>query len=298
MGTRRSRHNKGRKPIYKEHRLHLEPANVILDQGSKYLTGSRFGFLRWTPQEEAAVFTLCGANSNIEICADVLGRWPRAIAQRATDNRLSMSREWWSQLLSPTQMAKRQDVLARRAERHRLRDVLIAEKRAARMDAVLRGRTAYPFVAEEKPETVDLLEVNDLVPKGLPEWIRADICQNIMLALLEKETTLTELKANRASANFFVRKFYREEGDHRLVSLESDDDTQAYDEIAGAMARDEWGWTEVNNRREAYDLLGTFAQADQIGAVYQAEIRRAHRKAHDAGIHLSYRETKEGMDAA
>lgn len=64
---------------------------------------------------------------------------------------------------------------------------------------------AYPFVPRVREEHADLIAVNALVPRSLPG--REDVCQEIMLALLEGQTTLAELKALRGNVSAFIKRF-------------------------------------------------------------------------------------------
>src|SRR5690348_11715324 len=109
MGTRRSRHNKGRKPLYKDfrHNLVLEPAEAILDRGARYYNGLWLDRHRtWTDKDQAALFVLCGARADISKCADVLGRPPTNLAHRARDVGLTLPPEWRSLITKEKQPAK------------------------------------------------------------------------------------------------------------------------------------------------------------------------------------------------
>lgn len=298
---KKSPHNFGRKPLYKEHRQHLvlETADTILARGPRYWDGVRLNQgLNWSDADHAALFTLCGAGSEIEACADTLARSPRTLAHRALDIGIRLPTPWWRFALSPRRWQARQDAESRREERReerRAKRETEESERTARREARMRGPLQYPYLPDSTPESIDLLSVNALVPKGLPEWIRADICQNIMLAVLEGETTLTQLKEKRESSQYYIKRFYREEVDHNLVSFDHRDDERAYDEIAGAMSREDWSRSEINDRRRAYSALETFVHPVQLGAVYNAEIRRAQKHAHESGQYLSYRETERAV---
>ena len=52
----------------------------------------------------------------------------------------------------------------------------------------------YPFIVDDPTEEHELLmAVHDAVPKGLPRGIREDVCQDLLVAILSNEFTLTEL---------------------------------------------------------------------------------------------------------
>lgn len=275
----------------------LQSADTILARGPRYWGGKwADARLDWSDADQAALFALCGAGAAIEASADALARAPKALAHRALHNGIRLPNAWRQYALTPAKWQARLDAVARREERRHKRAIEIAEKLAAR-EAHKRGLLQYPYVADPAPEHLDLLVVNDLVPKGIPEWIRADICQNIMLAVLEGEITIAKLKEKRESAQYFIRRFYREEVDHKLVSFDHRDDERAYTDIAASVARDHWDRSEMNDRRRSYEVLGTFASPTQIGAVYHAEIRRAQKRAHESGTYLSFRETEHEVVA-
>lgn len=61
------------------------------------------------------------------------------------------------------------------------------------------GSACYPFIAHDPRKTTgaDLVaKVNKAVPRGLPEEIRADICQDLICAILAGEMTEADLQGN------------------------------------------------------------------------------------------------------
>jgi hypothetical protein len=91
---------------------------------------------------------------------------------------------------------------------------------------------AYPFVRKVNAGSTDLLLVNSLVPTGLPG--REDICQEIMLALLEKRITIEQLKAARSNIRAFINKFKREnyeEGGFAISLDEPRHDGQSWHDV-------------------------------------------------------------------
>lgn len=118
---------------------------------------------------------LCDAKAPVEKSSLGLGRSPTSIAHRASDTGLTLPKEWHD---------------------------LITRRQAAKPRAP-RSTLQYPYLLEAKGEHASLLEVNALIPRGLPDHIRADVCQEIMLALWERDTSLEELRADKA----LVRKF-------------------------------------------------------------------------------------------
>jgi len=88
-----------------------------------------------------------------------------------------------------------------------------------RRRAPLAQRLAFPYIITRRPEHETLLFVNSLVPAGLPEWIRADICQTMMLEILEGN--LTKDRIDYATVSGFVRRIKVENWDYRTVSLDA-----------------------------------------------------------------------------
>lgn len=133
----------------------------------------------WARCEDVILKALCDADAPLEKSADGLGRSPSSIAHRARDTGLRLPKEW-ADLIRPK----------------RLR----AEARVA---------LQYPYIQKVRGEHAELLAVNSLVPRGLPDHMRADICQEIMLAIWTKEVSLDELRSDRALVNRFVKGFRR-----------------------------------------------------------------------------------------
>lgn len=67
---------------------------------------------------------------------------------------------------------------------------------------------SYPFVSVPRECNAALLAVNAIVPPGIPG--REDVCQNILLAILEGRTTFAEIQTNRAALSAFCRAHHRE----------------------------------------------------------------------------------------
>lgn len=233
--------------------------------------GAWMKWQRWSASCHLSVVTLCGAQADIGKSSDALGRPASSIAHHARDHGLILPPQW-------------------RAE--------IPRAYTVRTGSPRREALQYPFVQGAQPDGADLLAVNAMVPKSLPEHVRADICQTIMLALFEGETSMAQLRANQSSASYFIRKFYRENYDRREISLEGNgDDERAYDEIAAAISRDEWSWNELNDRRKAYDGLRTRVSAQQFGHVYEAEIAEYQRREAEAGGSILFDEAEELAEA-
>lgn len=128
----------------------------------------------WKARHELKV--LASAGADIDRVADILGRSPTSIAWRCKRDNLALPPAWAS--------------LIRRAYKPR--------PRKPRWTPL-----AYPYVNFRRAENETLLLVNEMVAHALPG--REDVCQDIMLAILERGLT-----PDRATVNEFVRKFRRE----------------------------------------------------------------------------------------
>jgi hypothetical protein len=82
----------------------------------------------------------------------------------------------------------------------------IAERAAALIKRLPSpANLSYPYASKVRPVSDDLEAVNSIVPRGVPG--REDICQEIMLALLENVITLADVKSNAARLRSFVASF-------------------------------------------------------------------------------------------
>lgn len=153
---------------------------------------------------------------------------------------------------------------------------------------------SYPYVVRVTNDAAELLAVNSIIPKVYPEAMRADICQEIMLALLEGRTTINELRQNRQKSAWFLRKFYTDnfEGAGHAVSLTSDDDGRSYDEIASSIAAKEWHREQYAGRCRYADALMSFQPPTQIDDVWRAQIHK-----HAERLGLSFDEAAELTEA-
>ena len=170
----------------------------------------------------------------------------------------------------------------------------------ARVSAMAtRSNLAYPYIVRRRDEHADVLAINDLVPRAFPDQMRADICQEAILAVLEGKTTIAELRANRASSRWFMKKFWRDnfEDCGFAVSLDAArDDWSGYD-IASAAAAKEWHRDQMNERRRAFDSLRAFQPPTQVEDVYLAQIARRHAELADRAYSFDEVEELLGREA-
>jgi hypothetical protein len=281
MGTRRSRHNRGRKPLYKEKRtgfidtadddvLRFTPADaaaLIMARPPRYYDALWLDHNRdWADADLRDVAAVCQAGGDINKAADIFGRPPKSIAHRARDLGLTLPPEW-----------------------RRLVSTYISTPP--------RLILAFPYIAKARPEHSDLLRVNNMVPRGFSEWVRADIAQNIMLALYEGTVTIEDVEKNKDKMRWFIKKFYQEQSPHQEVSMTPlEDDGRSYDEIASAMAAESYH-NEANDRRCAFDAVANYHAPSQIEDVFEREVRAAQFRLHRNHAHVSRGEARAMLES-
>jgi hypothetical protein len=139
----------------------------------------------WTPGELSALRILVGANALLERTADILGRTPSSITWRCRDDHIRFPSAW-------------KKARGPRPKTPRIKLALISAPVAT---------LVYPYVTKARAETADLLLINDLVSRAYPDHMRADICQDIFLAMLEGKTTIEALQANKWRIREYVSRF-------------------------------------------------------------------------------------------
>lgn len=277
MGTRRSKHNKGRKPTYKDHRsvaAHLlaHPAYPNWGWGDgESLHGWHNNRLWWKNTDIFKLDILCEADADVHGAADALGRPPKTLAHKARDLGLVLPIEW-SRLIRPKYVPR-----LRRPK-----------------DAILN----YPYITKPRDEHADLLAINEIIPKSIPDNMRADMCQEIMLAILEGQTTLAALKEKSRSGTYFIKKFYHdnyEDGGH-AISFSQNDEGWNSDRIASSVAAKEWYREQFMDRTSYTDTLKTFTPPTQFEAAWRDQIGRIALKQHELGQFLSEEEVEEMLE--
>ena len=229
----------------------------------------------WRSVDELKLGVLCDAKADIEASADAIGRSPTSIAHRARDTGLTLPKQW-AALIAPKRSSKK----------------LILEPRSM----------AYPYIAKARPEHADILAINAIVPNGLPESMRGDVCQEIMIAILEGRTTLEQLKARNGTAAYFIRQFYKdnfEQGGNAL-SFNSADDDRSYDEAAASVAAREWAQGKQAELARDYTAATRlpFTPPNQFEAAWRDQVGRFRISRQDLGQLLSYEEAEELLEAA
>jgi hypothetical protein len=83
-----------------------------------------------------------------------------------------------------------------------------AERRANSRVPFVPVSEFYPYITSEPNEEHQfLLEIDSLVPKGLPNEMRSDVCQDMIVAVLSGQTTIENLKDSRAQ---YIKQFYKQ----------------------------------------------------------------------------------------
>lgn len=172
--------------------------------------------------------------------------------------------------------------------------------RSKRIATPRRVALAYPYIMKSRPEHADLLALNDLVPRAYPDQMRADICQEMMLAVLEGTVTIDEIKANREKSAWFLKKFYmanHEQAGHAISLTGHEDEDRNYDEIASSIAAQDWHDGQVHERTRFVNAMSVrFQPPTQIDDVWQHEVSQTARYFSARGRMYSFAETASLME--
>lgn len=271
MGTRRSRHNKGRKPLYKEHR---QIARHLIEN-PVYFNGGWYNTLtHWQEVDLLKLDVLCESDSDIEESADALGRKPSTLAHKAREQGLILPQQWAHLIYKPKK-----------------RVIKFKEPKV---------KLAYPYIQKPRPEHADLMAINALVPGGMPEHMRADICQEIMVAIMEGRTSIEDLKARKDNRQYFIKKFWRDnyEDGGMAISFNGVDDEWNSDAVASSIAAKEWRQDRMSETAKAVkNATRTYTPATQFEAAWIDQARRFHLRSHELGYFLSMEEIEEMMES-
>lgn len=261
------------KSITVDHRALAEKLLV----SPKYWGGSRMDRkCTWLDPDILKLQILCEASTPVEASADSIGRDEKALAWKARELGFTLPLEW-SRLIAP---------------------------KRKKAPAAARPLLAYPYVATATDKHADLLAVNALVPRDLPENMRADICQEVLLAIYEGQTTIEALKARNGTSAYYIRKFYKdnyEQAGHALsFSAATDEgDERSYDEIASSIAAKDWHHDQlVERHRYVNGLPKLYTAPTQFEAAWQDQVGRTQIAMHDLGRFLSRDEVEELMECA
>jgi hypothetical protein len=225
----------------------------------------------WAQDDKCKLEILCESDSEIEQSADVLGRPPSTVAYKARDLRLTLPQQWAS---------------------------IIAPKRRLKPIEIASPELAYPYIVKALPEHSDLLAINQLVPRSIGGDMRGDICQEIMVAILEGRTTLEALKSRQGTTAYFIRKFYKDnfEMNGHALSFSTVDEDCSYDEIASSIAAKEWHSNQRYEQTRYINSVRTFSPPTQFQAAWEDQVGRYQMSLHQIGQFLSREEVEELLD--
>jgi hypothetical protein len=270
MGTHKSRHNKGRKPQYKDFR---DVAANLLKRprypgGGWYDTG-----IRWDQASLLKLDVLCEAAIEIEQAADCIGRKPTAVAHHARTLGIPLPLEW-ARLITPKKAARR---------------------------AIGAADLPYPYLIKATPENADLRAINAVIPASIHDSMRADMCQEIMLAILEGRTSLEDLKNKKANGAYFIRKFYKDNYDASgsAISFDAvDSDGRTFEQVQANIAAREWHQEQDASDHSAIRAMSRLYQPPtQFIAAWNDQVSRYRLEREELGIFLSHEEAEELLEA-
>jgi hypothetical protein len=311
MGTLRSRHNKGRKPFYKEHRdrtrtdwkrdprlpgiytpreawdAYLGHLATMSTLSASKLPGmpSRAAFAKKRQHDASFDARAAAALSGRSLQANS-GR-PRITSQQWQTFEAGIKRLPIFQALALPDAPSEAAVYKRRAADPDFRAMMDSAPNGRlgipknyplfrKSPFSARGEIAYPYIVKARPEHADILEVNNLIPKTFVGDRRADMCQEILLALLEGRTSMDQLRTRRSDAQFFIKQFWRNNFElaGHAISLDAQVGDQTYYEVASSIAAKEWHFGQINDRRAAFDALATFQPPTQIEDTFNKQVWR------------------------
>lgn len=248
------------------HRSHVAIAERIL---ARPMQGWYWTKTHWRPDDVFKLEVLCEADAPLEGSADAIGRTPTSIAHHARTLRMPLPKEWAT---------------------------LIAPKRTKKKPSFSAPLMAYPYVSKATEHNAILLEVNNLVPKSMHESIRADVCQEMMVAILEGRTTIEQLKARGRGAAYFIRRFWKQnhEDAGRAISF-SIQDGHSYDEIAASQSARDWRYEQDRQAHNAYGTLRTFTAPTQLEAAWRDQVGGVRLHLNQLGHYMDHDEAEELM---
>lgn len=291
MGTRRSKHNKGVKPEYKDHRKGIGaeglPADLEWNAFTQYVS---------THFPDGPKCPDCGSKDHYTIrsrkkfkCADCLKQYAPTHGTPFHAHKISYTKINEIEAMKPcgaTELATRLGLSykgawilkSRLAERSTSWATIVYEAKVEQL--------AYPYIKRRSSETDLIMEVNRLVPQSLG-YDRGDICQEILLAILEGKATLEELRANRSNIRAYIRlcnKANKEMAGHAFSIY---DEEWGSNEVHSALAARDWHSNERGLIASAVGNFQHYQKPTQIEDAYQSEIGRLTEHLHESGIFWS-----------
>lgn len=152
----------------------------------------------WSGDDVMRLSAACDMGIPTDSAANYFGRAPTNLVHKAIALGIYVPREWRS---------------------------LIRSYQATRLNL------EYPYIIQPDKRHDDLIAVNRMVSRAIPG--REDVCQDIMLALLENRTSLADLRADPTALRLFINSFRRASFERSGYGVESMDVTLHSDDGDG-----------------------------------------------------------------
>jgi hypothetical protein len=130
--------------------------------------------------------------------------------------------------------------------------------------------------------------------------MRADVCQEILLAIYEGRTTIDQLRTKNSNARYYIKKFYHdnyEDGGHAISFQDTNEDWNS-DAVASSIAAKEWRQNCVVDIAAGVNSIRTFTPPTQFEAAWRDQVGRIKLKHHELGRFLSTEEVEEMLNDA
>lgn len=148
--------------------------------------------LHWSDEDLDLLAAAADLKISYDAAANTLGRNPTALVAKALQERILIPREWRSLVYN-------------------------YKKREPKL------KLQYPYIVQPDERHADLIAVNRMVSRALPG--REDVCQDVMLALWESRTSLSELRTDPKALKAFIRSFRKASFERSGYNVESMDVT-------------------------------------------------------------------------
>lgn len=314
MGTKRSRHNKGRKPFFKYRRrddsskqfyFGMRVCALPSSTGRNPIAAAKLDVFEECLEKGESISAAAAAaeisRNSGTLYFKKLGflkrlkpiKVPGKLGRLPIDEaKIAILRQFFKTGHSVTDSAAKVGIHRNTATRY-IKDI--------RRSVVLPDSRNYPYIIATNNSDAELvLAVNKLVPRVYPSDIRADICQEMMLALLEGSVTISELQARQTQSAWFLRKFYKDnfEKQGRAISLDTKNEDWNSDSIASSVATKEWAREQFAERTRFTDSIKTFTPPTQIDDVWHNQIKRQQERLAAAGEYLEFDEVAQLLDTS
>ena len=141
----------------------------------------------WTAQDRRYLAALAAAKISADMAADALGRSPKSIAWRARDLMPNaLIPKDWRALITPARTILQPRLLVYPYLPHTSRNHAISGAELT-------------------------LEVSSIVSRAFPDFMRADICQTVLLAILEGKASLNDLRGSPDTLRLLVRAYRKDQ---------------------------------------------------------------------------------------